>query len=287
MIFDAKMIAVLAAVAIANERPPAVANASLSNSHSAPRPPSPVECSATPPPPDWASLVSSGDALFSACGVGAFNSPNLGNGFVAWKAGPNCDGGCSLAGPPPSRNPRDHIRDLRDKELSIGGMHIAGVYNGVSNVTVSHRARIPAVFNVEVQAGSGALRRAGAMLGLRNAMFTNRTWLNISNVCSATLEHTVYAHRSRMNVMVMEINVNHLVRHQGAEGSECAVILESYEHVTFETTPDMTFKVQVVAAHAPGSGGGGGTTTAAGITNQVRVKRGESSARAARGCDFR
>ena len=67
---------------------------------------------------------------------------------------------------------------------------MAGVFNGVSNRTVSHRARIPSVFNVHVRAQG--LRFIGAALDLRNATFSNRTLLNISGVCSARLEHSVY-----------------------------------------------------------------------------------------------
>jgi len=45
------------------------------------------------PPVDWTAGVAAADLLFSACSPGAFNAPNLGNGFLAWKTGPNCDGG--------------------------------------------------------------------------------------------------------------------------------------------------------------------------------------------------
>ena len=52
-------------------------------------------CTDVVPPHDWAPGVARGDVLFSACVVGAFNSPNVGNGFIAFKTGPNCDGTAS------------------------------------------------------------------------------------------------------------------------------------------------------------------------------------------------
>ena len=69
-----------------------------------------------------------------------------------------------------------------------------------------------------------------------------------------------------MNLMVMELTVADLVLAPGAQGPACAVALTSYEHVTFSTTPDLTFNTST------------GTTpdgtklcTAGGITNTAEV----------------
>ena len=153
--------------------------------------------------------------LFSACVVGAYNSPSLGNGFVAWKTGPNCKSGqpCMDVEPPTwngvhtdgphggggGGNEHDGGR-LGDTQATLGGLHMAGVFSGTSNNTVSHRARIPSVLNVQV--GGDGLTAVGAGLDLRGAMLMNRTLLNVSGVCTAELEHRVYAHRSRMNLCV-------------------------------------------------------------------------------------
>ena len=146
---------------------------------------------------------------------------------------------------------------------------MAGVFNGISNVTVSHRARIPSIFNVEVQAvaaTNGALSIIGAALNLRHGKFSNRTALHVPNVCSALIEHTVYAHRSRMNVMVMELKVFNLVV-LGKNSSSCAITFSSYETVTFDTTPDLQFNT---TTHQDSTGAK--ITTAAGRTNVAEVE---------------
>ena len=250
-------------------------------------------CTKVLPPPDWAPGVNRGDVLFSACIVGAYNSPNVGNGFVAWKTGPNCeDASCAMHPDPPRWggevvSPRRATKQpsLRDGQNTLGGLHLAGVFNGISNVTVSHRARIPSLFNVEVQAaavaanssnGTTLLSIIGAALDLRHGKFSNRTALKVSGVCSAIIEHTVYAHRGRMNVMVMELKISNLkvLLLRGESSSACAITLSSYEDVTFETTPDLSFNTTTtMMMHGDDDAEPQkSTSTAAGRTNVAEVK---------------
>ena len=81
---------------------------------------------------------------------------------------------------------------LGDSQTTLGGLHLAGVFNGVSNVTVSHRARIPAVFNHHVR--SPGLRSIGAALDLRGGVLRNRTALLLPGICTASLEHRACGH---------------------------------------------------------------------------------------------
>ena len=82
-----------------------------------------------------------------------FNDANIGNGFLAYKVGDHCDDAhCTGTSP-------DH-RDLgaTDSQKTLGGLHMAGVFNGLSNYTPSHRARLPSVHNVYVSAAAPTAR---------------------------------------------------------------------------------------------------------------------------------
>ena len=76
-----------------------------------------------PPPPDWAAAVRAGDMLFWSGALpppGHF--PSLGNGYLAKAVGPY-----------------HSVGQMND----FGSFYLAGVFNGVGNVTPSHRAAIP------------------------------------------------------------------------------------------------------------------------------------------------
>ena len=47
---------------------------------------------AVQPPSDWAARIEAGSMLFSATPTNSFNSPNIGNGFMATIVGPPCSG---------------------------------------------------------------------------------------------------------------------------------------------------------------------------------------------------
>ena len=152
-----------------------------------------------------------------------------------------------MAAQPPSwdgmtvRANRADADRVGDSQASLGGLHMAGVFNGVSNVTVSHRARIPAIFNRHVR--SPGLHPIGAALDLRAGVLRNRTTLRLPGICTATLEHVAYAHRTRMHLMVMELVVTDLVLLGDISAAGCSVSLTSFEQLSFDTTPDFTFDV--------------------------------------------
>ena len=54
--------------------------------------------------------------------------PNIGNGFLSYKLGPN--------------------KHFNDNNSTIGGLYLAGIYNGKE--TLSHRARLPSYHNVQL-----------------------------------------------------------------------------------------------------------------------------------------
>jgi hypothetical protein len=92
--------------------------------------------------------VTAGAMLFSAVPPVSFNMPNIGNGFLATNVGPQCSGsvggkGCGIRA--------TGSEGLGDRQNHLGGLHLGGVFNGISNKTVSHRARIPSVHNIQVR----------------------------------------------------------------------------------------------------------------------------------------
>jgi hypothetical protein len=67
-----------------------------------------------------------------------------------YNVGDNCDNtvvGGGSCGPE-----RFGMGRFGDGQTTLGGLHIGGVFNGLSNYTVSHRARLPAIHNVYVAA---------------------------------------------------------------------------------------------------------------------------------------
>ena len=99
---------------------------------------------------------------------------------------------------------------------------MGGVFNGLSNYTPSHRARLPAIHNVYVEgAAASTMRAAGGSrsrrdtnngsgvqlaeqaLDIRQAIFRNRTV-----VCNGlVLEQRMYVHRQRRSIMVLEFEL--------------------------------------------------------------------------------
>lgn len=163
------------------------------------------------PPADWAAAIDSGHMLFSGTPTIPFNSPNIGNGFIASAIGPTCQGEVgSSATCGPTGPDRMSPSNLADNQNSLGGMFVAGVFNGISNVTVSHRAQLPSVFNVQVKLvddNVGTIYNLGAALDMQGGMFLNRSVLSMPG-CNITVEQRWYAHRTRRYLMVHELLVN-------------------------------------------------------------------------------
>ena len=149
-------------------------------------------------------------------------------------------------------NPQDNR--LGDGQNTLGGLHLAGVFNGISNRTVSHRARIPSVYNAYIEADG--LVPLGAALDVRRGVFMNRTRIESSS-CNATVESRVYAHHKRRNLLVLQVSAFNVTSSAG-----CQLSLKSFA-IDFEASPDVDFNV----THASTAK----TTVVSGITKVPEV----------------
>ena len=111
----------------------------------------------------------------------SFSSPTLGNGYIGYKVGDHCDtkkcantyippitpssklpltaaaaAAAAAAPPPPLPSTGRRHTSLGDAQSTLGGLHIGGVFNGLSNSTPSHRARLPSIHNVYVESASSS-----------------------------------------------------------------------------------------------------------------------------------
>ena len=119
-------------------------------------------------------------------GEGLF--PVVGNGFVGIEMGP-------------FTQPWVNAWPWRD----AGSFHLAGVFNGVSWTTPSHRAQLPKVHDIVVmpQAG-GTYSPVGAAINYRTATWYNRTNVSTPDCIDTVLEQRGYAHRDRRELFVFE-----------------------------------------------------------------------------------
>ena len=179
--------------------------------------------------------------LFTVAHVEPYNHPMIGNGFLALKTGPYCsDSACA-------EHPADHHSRnqnqpgaqgraapvaaekaepaLGSTQNTLGGLHLAGVFNGLSNHTPSHRARLPALFNYQLAlpadaAAGDTLFYVGAALDVQRAIFFNRTRLTTA-ACSADIEQRWYAHRLHKHILVHELEVRAAApRRRGNSGGD-------------------------------------------------------------------
>ena len=173
----------------------------------------------------------------------------MGNGFVAYKVGAHCDDAhCTGTSTPPATR-------LGDAQKTLGGLHIAGLFNGLSNYTPSHRARLPSIHNVYLGGPSRFVRQA---LDVRRGVFTNTTRVSVRGCDNITVEQRLYCHRTRRNVMVMEIEAL-----AGEVEASCSatVPLIHREEATATGTVDVAFSTFAADAAAAG-----GVTTVSGRT---------------------
>ena len=154
------------------------------------------------PPASWAAAVARGDRLFLPRDDALdpqYDQPQLGNGFLATQA-------------------------------MTGSLFVAGLFNGFSTQTPSHRARIPAPHAVPAPSGNVT----AAAWDSREATYYRRSSIDptpegappcsaASNVTCTTsaqrvwVEQRFYAHRALPSVLVMEIEV--LEADEDASGS--------------------------------------------------------------------
>ena len=195
-------------------------------------------------PQDWADLIASGDLLYSPTPVVTFSAPNIGNGFVAFQLGPTCNSSkepnengvessiqCGLSG------------GVGDRQSFLGGMHMAGVFNGVAAETVSHRARMPAVQNIQVANSSSksTLKLVGAAVDIRRALFLNRSVMS-STTCQVQIEQRIYAHQTYRNLVVHELVLNSSMESSMESGLDCVISLNHLDP-DWASTDDFTFNI--------------------------------------------
>ena len=105
-------------------------------------------------------------------------------------------------------------------------MYLAGVYDGYSNKTPSHRAAIPSPWNLWInknQFGDGnSTRVVGAALDIARGGFLNRTVVDSSECPGVTLEQRFFAHQTFKDLMVAEVR-SRSVRQLPSAGSHCTV----------------------------------------------------------------
>jgi len=98
-------------------------------------------------PVDWQQAVEEGNMLYSATVPEPGYFPYVGNGYIA-------------------------------TEMTTDFMFLAGVFNGLSDVTPSHRAFIPSTVDLFIPTGSNpGAQFVGAALDIEHAAFYNRTKL--------------------------------------------------------------------------------------------------------------
>lgn len=239
--------------------------------------------------------------LFTVDRVDAYNHANIGNGFLALKLGPICTtAACTMNAAltsDPDSNSADTAnsvdtatatgphadRQLGSMQFALGGLHLAGVFNGLSNATAaaSHRARLPAVFNYELDltpdlhASNATLFYIGAALDVRRAIFFNRTELR-SPRCAVAIEQRWYAHRANRSILVHELEMKPL-------SPVCGHANESDSHAgRAAQRSNASCSLQLVPLHLPWAnisdyhvavtpGKEGAATVAAGCTVQAEV----------------
>lgn len=116
---------------------------------------------------------------------------------------------------------------------------MAGVFNGLSNYTPSHRARLPSIHNVFVSTESpGNVQFVEQALHVRDGVWSNRTAINTES-CSAIIEQRMYCHRVRRNVMVLEFQAFPAALQ--LQGCAVTVQLEHRDNISAFGTADIVF----------------------------------------------
>ena len=163
-----------------------------------------------------------------------FNDANVGNGFLAFKVGEHCDDQqCSMTSTPRFERLGDRSGD---SQKTLGGLHIAGLFNGLSNYTPSHRARLPSIHNVSLGGPSRFVQQA---LDVRRGVFTNTTRVGGATGCALTVEQRLFCHRTRRNVMVMELEA---LSGEAEANCSATVPLIHREEATAAGTVDVAFE---------------------------------------------
>lgn len=216
----------------------------------------------TPPmPEEWvgtnANVLATADLLPSG-----FNDANVGNGFLSFKVGEHCGSGAS----PTKCSPPQQQLGVEDGQRSLGGLHVAGVFNGLSNYTVSHRARLPSLHN-------GYLAAPGLVFVAQALDVQRGIWLNRTKLHGVVVEQRIYCHRTRRNIMVMEVAA--LNFSSSAPPLQLELVQRADMTEFTRGTADVAFQPassSSSSASNTGVGGGtGGVTVASGHTKEPEL----------------
>ena len=175
-----------------------------------------------------------------------FNDANVGNGFLAYKVGDHCDDAQCTGTSPPSYSSGGMMHDERaglgDNQKTLGGLHLAGVFNGLSNYTPSHRARLPSIHNVYVAAAAPTRAEfVVQQLHIHGGVWYNRTLVHAPSNCSAIVEQRMYCHRTRRNIMVLELQALPATETTTDDPCTVSVVLQHREEVKADGTVDVKF----------------------------------------------
>lgn len=182
--------------------------------------------------------------------AGQFNDANIGNGFLAYKVGDHCDDAqCTGTSPGPDSPPSSEPATIKgrsalgDGQKTLGGLHLAGVFNGLSNYTPSHRARLPSIHNVYVAAVAPTHRAEFVVqqLHIHDGVWYNRTLVRGVGNCSAIVEQRMYCHRTRRNIMVLEFQALPAMDTQETTPCPVSVLLRHREQANANGTVDVEF----------------------------------------------
>lgn len=123
-----------------------------------------------PPPSDWLDSINAGKMLYAQPEPSICYMPEVGNGFLATVIGWNA-------------------------------LYVGGLFNGHCGGV--HKARLPSPVAVRLTGVENIVIASG--LDLLNGVWKRRWQVTLSQQLYAVIEQRIYAHRSRKNVLVMEL----------------------------------------------------------------------------------
>lgn len=187
------------------------------------------------PPQDWEPLISSGKMVWSPsdlCEITPGVFPAIGNGNLGLILGP--------------RQWWKNSWPWRDS----GNIKLAGVYNGESFKTPSHRAQIPSLVDSFILRDdiNGTYTPQGMGLYFRQGTVYNRTIIDARGCKNTVVEQRYYAHRQFPSILVYEIEAKPFDTHQPWSG--CQI---SFYYNLSTWTPDLNVTTHTLSSNPSSS----------------------------------